>query len=249
MIAIDDRQGSADLAGHLRHWGVPCVVMRLPFGDAMFLGNGPEGEIQIGIEIKAVRDAVNCMTDGRFAGHQLPGLVKEYQEIWLIIEGLFGAQFATGLLTTGGGTEGGAGKRRSVLNLGQRRFMYRDLSNWITTLETCAGVHARRTSDRVETAQLISSLHGWWEKPWSDHKSHLAFHRQRPDRQALLVRPSLTRRIAAELPGIGWEKSKAIVAEMPTVHRMVNASIDEWMTVEGIGKTIAERVHAALRSR
>src|SRR3954466_6367631 len=86
-VLVDDRIGSGNMVGLLRHWSVPVDCVRLDFGDAAFIGNGPDGPTRIGIEIKAVKDAVSCMVDGRFASQQLPGLVSEYDKVWMLVEG------------------------------------------------------------------------------------------------------------------------------------------------------------------
>lgn len=176
MILVDERTGSADLIGHLRHWHVPCEMGRLEYGDACFVGNGPAGPntVACGIEIKKVHDALNCMEDGRFAGHQLPGLVGTYERIWLVVEGWYRPDFTTGLLLA-------PGERRRELAMGTRRFMYRDLDNWLSTMEIRANIRVRRVGDRVETARMVADLYGWWQKDWSDHTSHLALHDERPD--------------------------------------------------------------------
>lgn len=241
IILIDDRVGSADLIGHLRHWQVPCAMDRLEFGDACFVGNGPRGSVSVGVEVKKVHDALQCMTDGRFAGHQLPGLVKTYDRIWLILEGKFTVDFGSGLLLA-------EGRRRREYAHGSRRFMYRDLDSWLTTMEICAGVRSRRTTDRVETARVLADLHGWFGKDYADHKAHLALHVQgsTPD-VALFARPSLARMVAAQLPGVGFKKSQAVVRRFVNVREMAEATVEEWASIDGIGDVLAERIYQAIR--
>lgn len=242
MILVDDRIGSADLMGHLRHWHLPCEMTRLEYGDAAFVGNGPNGPIPIGVEIKTVHDALACMSDGRFSGRQLPGLVATYERVWLFVEGWYKPDFSTGLLLR-------AGEHRRELSLGHRRFMYRDLDNWLTTMEVFGNLRVRRTGDRVETARGLADLYGWWTaKAFAEHKSHLAVHEERPD-VALFVRPTTARMIAMQLPGVGFSKSQAVVAKFGTVERMVHATIKEWAEVDGIGGTMADRIYRALHTR
>ena len=241
MILVDDRIGSADLIGHLRHWSVECAMERLEFGDACFTGNGPHGTVAVGVEVKKIHDALSCMTDGRFSGHQLPGLVRTYDRVWLVLEGRFTVDFGTGLLLLDR-------KRRRDVAHGSRRFMYRDLSNWQTTMEVCANVRFRRTTDRVETARFLADLHGWFGKEYADHKAHLALHDEAPD-VALFSRPSLARMVAAQLPGIGFKKSQDVVKKFGTVERMIRATVEEWEQVPGIGEGIARKVYDAIRTR
>jgi ERCC4-type nuclease len=212
---------------------------RLEYGDACFTGNGPHGPVAVGVEVKKVHDALQCMTDGRFAGHQLPGLVRTYDRVWLVLEGRFTVDFSSGLLLA-------EGRRRKEISHGTRRFMYRDLDNWLTTMESCAGVRVRRTTDRVETARCLADLYGWWAKPFHDHKAHLALHTDAPD-VALFSRPSFARMVAAQLPGVGFKKSQAVVQKFGTVVEMVNAEESEWATIDGIGETLANRIFNALR--
>lgn len=241
MILVDDRVGSVDLAGHLRHWGVRCEVTRLEFGDACFMGNGPRGLMPVGIEIKTVRDALSCMVDGRFSGHQLPGLVRTYEKVWLVLEGYIYPRHSDGILQIGK-----PGKREPV-DVGARRFMYRDLDNWLTSMEVCAGVKVRRTMDRAETARALVDLAGWFSKPWDQHHAHLAFDDSGPD-VALLVKPGLVRRVAAQLKGIGWGKSQAVAQRFRTVEEMVAATPAIWQSIPGIGNKLAWECYNALRS-
>lgn len=206
------------------------------------MGNGPNGPVTVGVEVKAVTDALACMTDGRFAGHQLPGLVRTYERVWLVLEGVVEVQLSSGILMVR------RRKSREAGAVGQRRFMYRDLSNWLTTMEMCGGVHIRSAATRVETARFLADLFSWWSKDWHDHKSHLAFDKSGPD-TALLRPPGLTRRVAAELPGIGWGKSAAVAARFGTVEELALATEDEWREIDGIGDVLAERIYGAIRSR
>lgn len=238
-IMVDERIGSADLAGHLRHWHMPCEVTKLDFGDAAFTGNGKDGPIYVGVEIKKVHDALNCMADGRFAGHKLPGLVSSYDRIWLLVEGNYRPDFNTGVLLA-------AGEKAKELSLGRRRFMFRDLDNWLTTMEVMGNIRVRRTGDRIETARVIADLYGWWNKDWSEHHSHLAMHEERSE-VASLVRPTVTRKMYAQLPGVGWKKSKALEERFPSMVSLTEALISEIAEVEGIGKVMAERILNAVR--
>lgn len=237
-ILVDERVGSGNMVGLLRHWSVPVDCVRLDYGDAAFIGNGPTGPIRIGIEIKAVRDAVACMIDGRFASRQLPGLVEEYEKVWLLVEGPYTADNNTGLLLAG------VGKNRKEVAFGQRRFMYRELSHWISTMEICAGIRVRNTFDRLDSARFIAMLYSWYAKPYDKHQSHVALSEQ--DNFAMLAKPSLIRRVAAQLPGIGFTKSEAVAKHFGTVANMANSEESDWMKIEGIGLTIAQRVIKAI---
>lgn len=239
MIYVDSRTGSASLMGHLRHWHVPCELAQLEFGDASFVGHGKDGPIHVGIEIKAVHDALNCMQDGRFAGHQLPGLVNGFDKVWLVVEGHYYPRFADGILLFG--------KTRRESAMGGRRFMYSALDKWLVTMEVCAGIKIRRTIDRIETARFISNLHSWFQEDWTDHHSHLALHDER-SQYAEFSKPSVLRLIAAQLPGVGFKKSLAVERYFNSVPAMMAADAKAWESIEGIGRVMAQRIYDVLHS-
>lgn len=242
MLKLDNRVGSGDLAVYFQKWRTPLNLCRLEYGDAAFDGNGPEGStIPVAVEIKRLRDALNCMTGGRFAGHQLPGLLANYRRVWLVIEGIYSTDMDTGMLMER------RGKRLVPVALGAQQFMYRDFNHWLLTMEVKAGVRVRRTSSRLETARFIQSLYSWWTvKTWEEHRSHLAFEDDADSE--ILIRPNLARRVAAQLPGIGWHKSKNVARRFPTVTEMVCATERDWLEVEGIGKGLARKITQALES-
>jgi len=239
MVLVDDRTGSIDIAGHLTHWHVPNAIVRLDFGDVAFEGNGPDGSVTIGVEIKRYHDALNCMGDGRFAGHQLPGLVQAYYKIWLVVEGWYRPDFSTGILVA-------PGDRKREVNHGSRRFMYRELDNWLTSMEVMAGVRVRRVGDRIEAARFIADLYGWWQKEWEDHQSHRAIHGQSEDIMQI-VKPNLVVQVAAQLPGIGTKRAYEVAKRFHTVEDMIGATVGNWQEIEGIGHTMAVRIYNAIR--
>lgn len=243
MLLLDRRIGSADLQSPLTSLGVPVEIVTLDFADCAFLGHGPlgEGSMQIGVEIKQIRDLLNSIQDGRFSGHQLPGLLRQFDVAWLIVEGLW-RPAADGLLEI---------YRRGkweALELGARRYTYKEPDAYLTTLEMKTGIRVRRTANRDETAHVIANLYRWWtNKSWEQHRSHLSLHR--PADATFLLPPPLRRRIAGELPGIGHEKSAAVAAHFGSTRAMVNADEKEWVKVPGIGKTLAKRIVAGVESQ
>lgn len=236
MILIDSRVGSKEL---LKPLGAIAKLTTLEFADVMFVGSGPEDKpMWIGIELKNVKDALSCISSGRFAGHQLPGLVKEYDIVYFIIEGLWRPD-KEGLL------EVPYGRRWRTVNLGRRYFMWRDFSNWLTSMESAGGLRLRFTSGRRETVAVIRALYGWWtNKDWAEHRAHLAPNKST---SVLGVRHSLKRRIAAQLPGIGDGRSKDVSEYFRSLPHMLLADEPEWMEIKGIGKKTAHGVVEALK--
>ena len=237
-ILIDDREGSRDLINYLP----PKLAQlhRLEYGDAAFAGIGPSGRpVLVGVEVKQLSDVLKCIMDGRFSGDQLPGMLRTYYTSYLVITGIFKADERTGILVQF------RGSNWTEVKLGSRRFMAADLESWLLTHEIKAGIKTRHVSGIRQAADFILSLYRWWDKGWDEHRSHLATHNTTPDSE--IMEASLARRMAKELPGIGWTRSKAVEKAFPSIIRMICANEIEWRQIEGIGPKTAESVVREIR--
>lgn len=232
MILIDERQGSGELAPYI---SAPKVVCRLEYADFALDGNGPEGAASIGIERKGVMDMLQSMTSGRLSGHQLIGLKQEYDFVYLLVEGMWRPDRHTGVLmrTNGRG-------RWVAASQGNRRFMARDVFCFLQSLQTLCGVMVIQTSNRWETGKWLDSIHGWWQKKWTDHKSHLQWHQ--PTTYASLRKPNLVTRMASQIDGVGWDKARKMGEVFKDPLDLVTATEDELKSVDGIGKKMAESI-------
>jgi len=235
MIYLDRRVGSKELLRYLRG----AELCDLEFGDAAFVGQGPETPVYVGVERKTVRDFVNSTISGRFSTHQLPGLFAAYHYVYIVVEGLWRANPEDDSLEMRKGPRWATPK-------GMDNVLGSDLIAMVNSLQVCAGAIVVTTSGLRETAQFLRAIHRWWNRDWRSHRSHKDVRRERFP-TAMLSKPSLRRRVAAELPGIGFERSGAAEARFATVHGMVNATPAAWASVKGVGKTTAERVHEAIR--
>jgi ERCC4-type nuclease len=240
VILLDRRIGSSDLYTPLRTFGLDVELTTLESADVAWLGRGPdEVPVPVGVEIKRIGDLLQSITSGRLSGHQLPNLVREYQHTWLLVEGQYRSG-DEGILET---RQGGVWSPHAV---GRRPWTYREVEAFLTTLEVRAGVHVRRAWNRSETAALIAMLYQWWTgKAYDEHRAHQAMHSPMLD-AGLLYKPSLARRVAAELPGVGINKSGAVADHFKSVRALVEATETEWMEVPGIGKGLAKKITAAL---
>jgi hypothetical protein len=282
----------------------------MQYGDVRFLGVGPHGEpVTVGVEVKSLGDILHCITDGRFAGHQLPGMVTTYDQPWLLISGQWRSQRGSGLLQYF--TRHGSWRDASV---GSRRFMYRDLLSWMLTIRTKTGILVQEVPDWEHAATWIASLYSWWTKVkriggeevtgWESHRSHLAVNqasneqfwqrvkqeereereerKEREEREerdhahvpgangnnvnrvampngagvgrsrltdrANLLRPTVCRLVAAQLPGVGYTRSEEVARRFPTVERLVAATVKELQEVDGVGKAGAKKIWEALHA-
>jgi len=245
MIIVDHRAGSFDLLPLVPQ---PARHEQMEFGDVAFVGNGPDGmPVRVGIEVKKLNDALQCISTSRFAGHQLIGLVNSYNAAYLLIEG----QWSRG---RDGTMMERRGKDWHPITLGRRPFLFRDFEHWLTTVET-AGVRIRRAGTRRQTADVIGDLFTWWtDKQYDEHRSLCQFDTSQ-DRTPM-VKPGLVRRVAAQLPGISWVRSQHVAARFESVLELALADERDWMEIkwksnsgenQGIGKGIARKVVQAIR--
>lgn len=240
MITIDSRVGSREM---LQYFPKNTAELgRLEFADAAFLGQLGEETVSVGVERKALSDLLSSMQTGRLAGVQLRGLLACYDVVYMIVEGIY-RPGQNGELTVP------RGKTWVPMQLGRRRYGMRELDSFCNTLAIEAGLQIRQTSTIRQTSMLVYNLYTWWQK--NSHHSHLGMHKNRFAESGvdgiLLGRPSLLRRFAAELPGIGWKKSKEIAEHFGSIRVMVAADVKEWKKVPGIGKVLAERIVNELR--
>jgi ERCC4-type nuclease len=232
-IYIDDRVGSADLADYFPPETVH--VTRLDYGDAMFGGFGPDNSLlQVGIEIKAIGDLITSIENGRLVGHQLPGLQEYYNVVYLIIEGLYRVDMDTDHIQTF------AGHWRDY-SFGNRVWLGKGLESWQISMEMLAGLKIRTSTSRADSARVISSLYHWFTKEWDQHTALNVINKSQIQRKA-----SLLRTIASVLPGIGWKRSGAVERHFPTVRAMVNAPVEDWTSIDGIGEGIARKIIQSL---
>jgi ERCC4-type nuclease len=266
MIYVDNRMGSKDLYPLLKGRGLPVTLTRMDYGDVSWLGEGPDGApVSVGVEVKTIHDVVKCIADGRFAGVQLPGLVKSYDQVWLLIEGRTRCHERSGQLEYLHLSRSKGKPEWRPVTAGTRLFQWRDLTTWLLTMQTKGGVNVIQLSDWGQVIVWLSTAYRWWTEGWESHKSHLAFHdgtrngtpfkRDRATRmvagladRALLVKPSLCRMVAAQLPSIGWEKSKHIADRYRTVEELCAATVEELQELPGIGPKLAVGIHESLRS-
>lgn len=233
MLLVDDRVGSKDLAAPLNRY-TEVRLTRLDAGDVAFAGNGPDGLWFVGIEVKTVHDFLNGVFTGRL-GFQLTMMETHYNFGYLILEGLIRPSKDGKLEIYRGGSW-------RLLTIGSITVTVSELMKMANTVAVCSGTPVWFTKTRADTVGLIATLHAWWQEPWDSHTSD----KPKP-RTGIFRRAPLVRRVAAELPGIGWQRSKVVAEHFRTVYNMVNAPTDEWTKIRGIGKKTATNVVEAMR--
>jgi len=242
IIFCTDESNDADLVKAL---GSIAIPVPLPCGDVLFYGVGDNVEpIKVIIERKHVPDLASSIITGRYL-HQVQLATEDGKAdiLVLILEGRYRPAPADGLLEIPGydRERDRAGWKPTAVAITFSRF---DI--YLTELEYLAGIIVKHTENVRETAAVIKSLWTFYQKPPDDHQSLKAFYKSKPS-GVLLSKPSFIRRVAAELPNVGWERSKVIAERFPTVKAMVDADVADWMELSGIGKKTAEKIVRALR--
>ena len=239
MIWIDNRKGSKELLSKIPLPATKKQLKRMEFGDVAFTGNGPNGPCLVGIERKTVGDLLKSIDSGRLSGHQLPGLLNSFDKVYILVEGIWRTDPKTGIMETY--------KYRGwkPVQFGQRKFMGKEVHNYLTTLSVMCGVVAHRTESIIQSGMWISDLFGWWDKPWEKHKGLKQFTFELPP-VAYIKKPTLAHRIIKELEGVGWERGKLISQQYPTIHSMMAASREDFASIKGVGKKLADTIYNQL---
>lgn len=248
-LLIDDRAGSAPLAPMLRRLGMEVELTRMEFGDIAFFGKAQNADpVSVGIEVKSLADAMGCLVSGRFAGHQLPGMVSSYDHIWLLIQGVWREHPATGILEELRAGRGGGSYWAEAEGGGQRRWLARDFESWLLSVSILGGMRVHRVDTWEQGAKWVKLLANWYAK--DEHKSIQVVYsgkRLYPD-NALLGRPSLARRWAKELTGIGVKGSADIARVLTTGESIARASVEDWAKMEIVDKSGNSRVLGKARA-
>jgi hypothetical protein len=239
---VDYRDGSNDLYDHYPEIQRVGIKTTLPGADVMLVGNGPDDTNPlIGVEAKKLWDLVGSMNTGRLQGTQIPALLDNYDVRWLLYYG----DYRCG---RDGSLQIHSGKGWKGLRLGSRLVPFGWLEAFLIELEV-QGIHCKHAVDEPTAVQWLLTLYRWYSKPWKDHKGMRKF----DSSGEISMIPGmddrmLTRaKVASALPGIGFERAVAAAVSFPTVRDMVNADINQWMEVPGVGKTIAKAVVEAVK--
>lgn len=231
MILIDYRDGSNELIPFIPD----CVPCDLPSADVAIPGNGPNGEIIVGIEVKKIKDLLDSETSGRLIDTQLPKMVVEYPDFrWLLAVGEFrrGQQGELQYSTAHGWKS---------YHLGPRPIPWGYLTAFITELQVI-GVKWYQVRDNKEAADWVMVQERFWSKEWDKHKATKKFDNSAgvglmPEMDP--VKKAMAQ-VAAKFPNLGWNRAMAAAYHFGSVIQMVCAPAQEWEQVPGIGKVIAK---------
>lgn len=213
-------------------------------GDVMGVGNGPNGGIVWGVEIKKLGDVLDSMQTGRLA-EQLGKMQEDYDARFLLVEGDFRSA-DNGTLQQR--------KRRyvsgkwveywsDVMFGNKKKITYPHFMSWLLSVTICSNTFYLHTTSRQETADTVVALDRLFTKDWDGHGSLNVFHDGAPP-PGLLI-PTIPMEVVRKMAdGVGWEKAVNAAAHFKTVRAMSNATVEQWREVDGIDKVLAERLVA-----
>lgn len=242
ILYIDTAVGSRELEPLLRRRGIQCKLEpRLP-ADFALLGRGRDGEPwRVGVERKTLSDLGSSLLMNRLFGTQLPRMVEEYDRIWLLIEGIFRPGNDDAIEVWG----------RSGWQVSRTPLTWSQLQGWLLTYDEATHGKGRRwrTSNEGETASWLSTLLRWWSKPYHRHAGHIAIELNLPmpsRAHAMIHKPNRVQKTAFSLDLIGAKTALKVGRHFRSIHKMTNASVEEWVKA-GVGKKAAATLYRWLR--
>lgn len=234
VILVDNRTGSKELLPYIRAAKVQCELAQLEFGDACFEGNGPEGRILVGVERKTLGDMLNCIDDARYAAHQRPGMLSMYNRSILMIEGEWKPDLHSGYMMWLAGH-----MTWKPFSYRSRYVAYSKLFRYLMSIQM-SGVIVMQTRDLEHTAFNICECCYYFGKKWADHTALQEMQKfNLPD---LNGRPSLVRRWAAALDGVGVKHSLVADKTFKTPLELAQSDELDWVRIPGIGVKLAKSI-------
>lgn len=227
MIYVDLNTGSKELEPLISRLGVPVEKSGLPAGDFCFEGKGPNGPLAVGVERKTLHDMLHCIDDARY--NQQRALMKSLYDVSiLVIEGHWKPHQEQGFLMEGftGGISFGFCKYRT------QRVMYHKLRRYLYSV-TLSGVIVQQTRDMNHTAFDVVEWFHYFQKPWDHHTSLLEI--QKLAIPTLGGRPSLVRKWANDIEGVGTKLSLEAERLFKKPITLANGDETDWLKIEGIG--------------
>lgn len=240
MIYLTNAPNDADL---VQAMGKIAQSGPLRYGDFSFFGYWENwAGVRLCGDRKKLSDLVRCLNDGRY--------VQQVQDAWgagfeyqvLIVEALMRPNPRSGMLQhlRGDGWEDfdithGNGSRPKLIE-------YSRIVTFLWEVAFYMGVVVMRSSSLRETVSYIMDLYRLFQKPPEQHRSLAQFYSPPPPRAEFVGRPGLVQRMAKELKGVDWVRSRAIGERFQTPREMVMGTREQFMEIPRIGEGIADSV-------
>lgn len=237
-ILIESSDGSKDLINH-PPLDTIANLASFPSGDVAINGNGPNGPVSVGIELKTISDLMTSSITGRLTT-QLERMVTTYHRVWILTYGTLATNPASHLLATNV-----RGRLVPVMRGTTTPFQFTEYYSLLHEISEC-NVHHHHVPDYPSAALWIAHTAKFWAKPYRCH-----------DRLATLELPTttlipryaagddendrmkITMRMAACLPHISKGRALTIAQHFASIRDMLTATVAQWVNIPGIGDTTA----------
>ena len=237
--------------------GDAAIPLAIPHGDAIILGVWEDNRpVRVLIERKRVLDFINSVLGGHHLQQVQDAYSAGFDFQWLIVEGDFRPSPVDSTVEI---FHNGRWRLLSEIRVrkGQLPSLeYRRLDDYLNQCELYLGVRCKTSRNVQETARMILDLYYLFQKPPEQHGTLKNLYQQAiiPNAEkgrAYLMPPTLLEKVALQLPGVGWERAKALAAELKTLDRLCEVIRSQNTTplvdVPGIGKKTAEGIIKAAR--
>lgn len=233
LLTIDSREPNGELIDGLTN---PHRIRLMTYGDFSFWGYGPGDEERahhIGIERKEINDLLGSISSGRLGGHQAPGMAKNFDVAYLLIEGEWWYDY-----------KGDARKGKGLLGYGRQTWNAKAIEGFLNSMTVLHGLRVVRSRNAKQSAVVIDALRHWWGKPFEEHRSAGAIVETSvgDGKHMSFAKPSEFVKCVAQLKGVGADRAKKLEGRFKTIAELVEAEPGEIREVEGFGKTMAESV-------
>ena len=245
ILYVDDRVGSREFVDPLRsQYKLKVVEKRLSFGDFAFVGNGPSGPLKLAVERKTFGDLCGSLMKNRLSSHQVPGMLDDYDMVWILVEGIWKPA----------GDDRIEVFRRGGWYPAPTSLTYSQLEAWMISFDVMGGGRIKRwkVSTEKDTARFVATLFRWWQKPWNRHTSHEQLGKMVPSvhgvaNKVMLQKVSPMVRVAAALPAIGAKGARMAFKRWRSIIDMIEADEEDWQGL--IGKKNGTKVWLEIRRR
>lgn len=240
-------------------------MCRLSSGDLSFIGNGPDGPLMVGIELKSVSDLISSLQSGRLQDTQLGGMLNDYQEIWLLIYGRYRPSPKDGI-TLQVYREGNAKRHSGWYDYtfsGSQPMKYGYVEAALSSPSLSrSGILVKRVETIEEAAAWCGVIYRSWTKKWHEHKLLRTIDRSSsslvPASNGMddRMRQRLDFAMAFRGCGLGYERSLAVAKHFGSPIEMFTASEEEWANISvksesgrvfKLGPVLAKSVKGAIR--
>jgi ERCC4-type nuclease len=237
FILIDNREGSKDLVRF--HCLQGATLTNLESGDITFQGKDPSNPgstVEVGIELKSYADFCTSVKSKRLTAvdGQLAKMLEAFDRSYLLIYGM-----------------------DAPAHWVSQRYSL-PVQSTIGALHSIAEADIRVVTvpSKARAAEWIAQTYKWYSKPkhstmfsgprqmnkGGDAVSKMLGKKKREERVLFL-------NLICQLDGVGIRSALAALKHFGSALEALNASHEEWMKVDGIGKITAKKIYDSLRKK